>query len=129
MTRCSVQTRKRIFVKRYGFFSFARNMSKNIGKNISKNLSGKYCKKSLDHAKQSTTDALKTSSKGVIQKKAKATADLIGNKIAYKITKVSRNPQQNNSEVVINEHDKEIPQEKYISLEEKQQIIEELRII
>ena len=39
--RYSVQPRDRIFVKGYGFLSFAKNMSKNIGKNISKNLSGK----------------------------------------------------------------------------------------
>ena len=42
MTRYSVQPRDQIFVKDYGFLSFAKNMGKNIGKNISKNLSGKY---------------------------------------------------------------------------------------
>ena len=41
-------------------------MGKNIGKNTSKNLSGKYSQKLLDHAKQSATDAHKTSSKTVI---------------------------------------------------------------
>ena len=45
MTRYSVQPRDRIFVKGYGFISFA----KNIGKNISKNLSGKYSQKLLVH--------------------------------------------------------------------------------
>ena len=63
-------------------------MGKNIGKNISKNLRGKYSIKLLDHAKQSATDALKASSKIIIQKPAEATADLIGNKIADRITKV-----------------------------------------
>ena len=38
MTRYSVQPNGRIFVKGYGFLSFARNMGKNVGKNISKNL-------------------------------------------------------------------------------------------
>ena len=38
MTRYSIKPRDRIFVKGYGFLSFA----KNIGKNISKNLTGKY---------------------------------------------------------------------------------------
>ena len=38
MTRYSVQPRDRIFVKGYGFLSFAENMDKNIGKNITKNL-------------------------------------------------------------------------------------------
>ena len=70
-------------------------MGKDIGKITSKILSGKYspgmlamCQKLLDHAKKSATDALKTSSKRVIQKTAEATADLIGNKIANRITKV-----------------------------------------
>ena len=40
--RYSVKPRDRIFVKGYGFLSFAKNMGKNIGKNISKNLSSKY---------------------------------------------------------------------------------------
>ena len=39
-------------------------------------------KKPLDHAKQSATDAFKTASKGATQKTAKATGDLIDNKIA-----------------------------------------------
>ena len=62
-------------------------MDQNIGKNISKNLSGKYSRKVLDHAKQSVTNALKTSSKWVIQKAAEATSDLIGNKIADAVVK------------------------------------------
>ena len=32
----SVQPRDQIFVKGYGFLSFAKNMGKNIGKNIIK---------------------------------------------------------------------------------------------
>ena len=73
-----------------------------------KTWSGKYSQKPLDHAKQSATDALKTSSKRVIQKTAEATGDLIGNKIASKITKVSRSSPQNNSDTITSEHDKEI---------------------
>ena len=46
-------------------------MSKNIGKNISKTLIGKYSQKFLDHAKKCETDARKTSSKRVIQKRQK----------------------------------------------------------
>ena len=42
---------------------------------------------------------------------------MIDNKIADKISKVSRSLPQNNSETVTNEHDKEIPKEKYISPE------------
>ena len=64
--------------------SFAKNMGKNIGKNISKSLSGKHGQKPLDHNKQSATDALKTVSKRAIL--IKATGDMIGNKIANRIT-------------------------------------------
>ena len=70
-------------------------MGKNIGKNISKNLSAKYSHTLLDHVKQIVIDALKTSSKRVIQKTAEATGDLIGNKNDNKITKVSRRSPQN----------------------------------
>ena len=40
--------------------------------------------------KISTTDAIKTAPKRAIQKTAEATSDLIGNKIADKITSVSK---------------------------------------
>ena len=51
----------------------------------------------------------KTSLKRVIQKTEEATGDLVGNKIAYKIAGVLEN-----SEKVTNEHNKEIPKERYI---------------
>ena len=53
---------------------------------------------------------------------------MTGNEIANKITKVPKNSQENNSATVINEHDKEIPKERYISPEERQEIIDELRL-
>ena len=88
-----VQPRDIIFVKDYGFLSFAKNMDKKIGKNISKNLSSKYIpgrlavrQKLLDHAKQSETDAFKTASKKAIQEIAEAT----DNKSANKITRISK---------------------------------------
>ena len=102
MIRYSVQPRDQIFPKGYGSLSFAKNRGKNIGKNINKNLSRKYSpsilamsKKLLDHAEQSTTDAFKTASERAIQKTAEG-GDLIDNKSANKITKVSKNSQQNN---------------------------------
>ena len=63
-------------------------------------------KKILNHAKQSATDALKTTLQRVIQKTVEATGDLIGNKIYNKVTKVSKSSQKNNSETVINDYDK-----------------------
>ena len=78
-------------------------MTKNNSKNISKSLSGKYSQKILDHAKQFDTNALKTASKREMQKVAKATVNLIGNKNANKITKVSRTSPRNSSGTVTNE--------------------------
>ena len=46
--------------------------------------------KLLHHAEQYATDALKTASKRVIQKTAEVTGSLIGNKIASRITRVSK---------------------------------------
>ena len=98
-----------------------------MGKNISNNLSGKYSPKLLDHVKKSATDALKTTSKSVIHKTVEATGGLIGIKIAKKITGVSKNSQQNNSETGTNEHDKKMPKERHISPEERKKIIDDLR--
>ena len=61
MMRYSIQPKNGIFVKGYGFLSFAKNMGKNIGKSFS----GKYSpgmlamrQELLDYAKKSKTDAL-----------------------------------------------------------------------
>ena len=75
-------------------------MGKNIDNNISKNLSSKYSQKLLDHAKISSADATKIASKRAIQKTAGAASDLIGNKIADKIMKLSSNSPQNSSKTV-----------------------------
>ena len=53
---------------------------------------------------------------------------MIGNKIADRITEVSNNSQQNNSETVTNEHDKEMSKERSTSPEERQKIIDDLRL-
>ena len=67
-------------------------MGKNTVKNISKSLNSEYSQKLLDHAKQSATDAFKTSSKRVIKKTAEVTRDEItGNEITDKITKFLKN--------------------------------------
>ena len=80
--RYSIEPRDRIYVKGYGFLSFAKNMGKS--------LSNKYGQKLLDSAKKSTTDAIKTASKKAIQETADATGDLVGNKIADEIASVSK---------------------------------------
>ena len=79
--RYLIEPRYRIYVKGCGFLSFAKSMGES--------LSNKYGLKIIDSAKKSKTDAIKTASKRAIQKTAEA-ADLISNKIADKITSVSK---------------------------------------
>ena len=69
---------------------------------FAKKMSNKYSQKLFDSAKKFTTDAI-----------------LIGNKIADKITSVSKTFSQNKNEL-------ETPKERYISPEKRQQIIDEL---
>ena len=121
--RYSIESRDRIYVKVYGFMSFA--------KNIGKNLSNKYGHKLIDTTKNSTTNAMKTTPKRVIQKTAEATGDSIGNKIADKITSISKtsvkelsNNDETGEDVEITAH-----KNRYISPEERQQIIDELRLV
>ena len=91
---------------------------------MGKSLSNKYGQKFLDSAKKSTTDAIKTALKRAIQKTAEATGDLIGNKIADKsVSKKPNNNNNNNEDVEITAHKK-----RYISSEERQQIVNELRL-
>ena len=104
-------------------------MSKSIHKNRSKNLNRKYSQKLVDHVKESATDAPKTASERTIQYPVEETVDFIGNIITDKITKVSKTSQQNNSETVTNEHDKEIFKERKTSPEGRQKIINDLRLI
>ena len=54
---------------------------------------------------------------------------MIGDETANRITKVSKSSLQNNSGTVINRHDKEIPKERHISLEEREESIDDLTLI
>ena len=122
----SIESRDRIYVKGYGLLSFA--------KNISKNLSNKYGQKLLDSAKTSTADAIKTTSKRANKKKQQKqlVIYLIGNKIAAKITSVSKKkPAKEWPNDETKEEDVEIatPKKRYMSPEEMKQIIEELSLV
>ena len=125
-----IEAKNRIYVKGYGFLSFAKNMGTHATK-IAKNLSNKYSQKLLDSAKKSTADATKTASKRAIQKTAEATGVLIGNKIADKITSVSKKSDANieMQEGADSSNDENILKKWYISPEERQQIIVELRLV
>ena len=76
-TRYSTEPRFKKYVKDYGFLSFARKFG------------DKYSKKLMDTATKTGIDAAKLRLR-VIQKAAEATADLIGNKIADKITSIGK---------------------------------------
>ena len=93
--------------------------------------SNKYGQKLLDSVKKCTTDAIKTTSKRAIQKTAEATGDLIGNKIADKITSFSK--KKSTKEFPNNETEDDveiaIPKKRYISPVEREQIINELRLV
>ena len=105
-------------------------MGKNTLQIISKTLSSKCSQKFFDHAKQSATDALKTTSKIAIPKTKEATDELIGKIIANKISSskiVAKTPPQSNSKSVESElenagFDKEILKERYISPEKRRKI-------
>ena len=113
--RYSIEPRDRVYVKRYGFMSFARSMS------------NKYGKKLVDKARKSATDAIKTASTRAIQKTVEATGDLVGNKIADTITSVSK--KSTKKLLTIDEEVELTTHKRYISPEERQRIIDELRLV
>ena len=114
--RYSIKPRDRVYVKGYRFVSLAGSMS------------NKYGKRLVDTAKKFATEAIKNASKRVIQKTAEATGDLAGNKIADKITSVSKKSTKKFPTI---DEDVELttPQKRYLSPEERQQIIDELRLL
>ena len=72
----------RKYVKEYGFLSFAKQFGDKHGKNL------------MDTATKTVIDAAETASKTVVQKTAEAAGDLIGNKIADKITSVGKSKER-----------------------------------
>ena len=100
--RYSIEPKKRIYVKGYGFMSFARNFS------------DKYSKSLTDKRINVSKTFAKTAGKRILKKSAEATGDLIGNKIADKITE---KPIKN-----------DVTNERYVSTEERQGIINKLRL-
>ena len=117
--RYSIEPRDRIYVKGYGFLSFAKAMGTNATK-VAKNLRNKYGQKLIDSAKKPTKDAIKIASKRAIQKTAEATGNLISNKIADKTTRVATKKAAKNDDANIKiEADVNSPKRRYISSEER----------
>ena len=101
--RYSTEPRFRKYVKSYSFLSFARKFG------------DKYCKKLMDTATKTGIDAAKTAPKRVVQKTAEVAWDLIGNKIADKITSIGKSKEKKNKS-----------EEIYISPEKRQKTIDDL---
>ena len=76
--RYSLEPKYRKYVQGYGFLSFVRKFG------------DKYGKKLIDTATKAGIDAAKTASKRVVQKTGEAKRDLIGDKLADKITSVGK---------------------------------------
>ena len=100
--RYSIEPRKRKYVKGYGFMSFARNFSDKCSKSL------------IDKAIDVSKTFAKNAGKRILKKSAEATGDLIGNKIADKIT----------SKPIKND----VTNKRYVSPEERQKILDELRL-
>ena len=71
--RYSIQPREQNYGKWYSFLSFPRRFADKCGKKL------------MYSAKNTGTDAAKTTSKKIVQKTAEATGDLIGNKYQIKL--------------------------------------------
>ena len=127
--RYSIETKERRYVNGYGFMSFARNFGNKYGKKLMNtaikagtNFNSKYGKKLKDTAIKTGKDFATIAGKEIVHESAETTADLIGNKIADKITSASKKP-HNEDEV-----NNEILKERYISPKEKQKIINEFKL-
>ena len=131
--RYSLEPKYRKYVQGYGFLSFARKFGDKYGKklintatktgiNVAKKFGDKYGKNLMDTAKKSGINAARTASKRVVQKTAEATGDLIGNKIADKITSLDKLKNKDKKDET-NE-----VEEIYIPPEKRQQIIDDLRL-
>ena len=94
----------RKYVQGYGFLSFARSFGNKYGKRI------------MDNTKKQGSKFIKTSGEKVFKKSAEATADLIGQKIADKITSLNKNENSKEQEGII------------IRPGKRQQIINDLRL-
>ena len=116
--RYSLEPHYRRYVQGQGFMSFARNIGNKYGKKI--------FDKSLDVSKSMKCAGkvfAKIAGKKVLTKSAEATGDLIGNKIADRITKSARNKEQKEDDRIMEE-----TQEIIIPPEKREQIIRNLNL-
>ena len=89
---------------------------------VSKKYGKKYGNKLVDNSLSAGKDFAKIAGKKVLTKSAEATGDLIGNKIADRITKSTRNKAQKDDRIM------EETQEIIIPPEKREQIIRDLKL-
>ena len=122
----SLEPRYRKYVQGQGFLSFAKNIGNKYGKKIFDNsidVSNKYGRKILDKSMDASKDFAKIAGKKILHKIAEATGEMIGNKVADRITKSSRNKAQKEDDRIMEE-----TQEIYIPPEKREQIIRDLKL-
>ena len=110
--------------------SFAKNIGKKYGKivfdksiNVGKKMSNKHGRKILDKSMDAGKDFAKIADKKVLTKSAEATGEMIGNKIADRITRSSRNKAQKEDDRIMEE-----TQELIIPPEKREQTIRDLKL-
>ena len=89
---------------------------------LQKKFGNKYGKKLMYTATKTGIDAAKTDSKRIVQKTEEGTGDLIGNKIADKITSIGKPKEKEKTK------ETKETEEIYIPPEKRQQIIDDLRL-
>ena len=106
--------------------SFAKNIGNKYGRKIfekSIDVSNKYGRKILHKSTDASTDFAKIAGKKVLHKSAEATGEMIGNKVADRKTKSSRNKAQKEDDIIMEE-----THEIYIPPEKREQIIRDLKL-
>ena len=128
--RYSLEPSYKKYVQGQGFMSFAKNIGNKYGKKIlnksidvGKNMSNKYGRKMLDKSVDARKDFAKIAGKIVLNKSAEATGEMIGNKIADRMTRSSRNKVQKEDDRIMEE-----TQELIIPPEKREQIIRDLKL-
>ena len=108
--RFPLEPHYRRYVQGQGFMSFAKNIGNKYGRKIfdksidvGKSMEKKYGKKILDNSLSTGKDFPKIAGKKVLTKSAEATSDLVGNKIADRITKSTRNKAQKEDDRIMEE--------------------------
>ena len=128
--RYSLEPRYRRYVQGQGLMSFARNIGNKYGKKIfdksidvGKSMKKKYGKKVLDNSISAGKVFAKIAGKKVLIKSVEATGDMIGNKLADRITKSTRNKEQKEDDRIMEE-----TQELSFPPEKREQIIKDLKL-